>query len=62
MSSEEGEAVTTETLRYGLRVSVLGVAAPKLLKRPEALRMVTPAAFGYDLAYDPRLPGTYPTD
>jgi len=43
-----GQPVTTEIVRYGLRVAVLRVPAPGLLTTPEALRTVGPAAFGYD--------------
>ena len=42
-----GQPVTTEIVRYGLRVAVLRVPAPGLLTTPEALRTVGPAAFGY---------------
>jgi hypothetical protein len=48
LSLEDGEPIGTESLRYGLRVSVLGMPAPKELKTPAALDMVGPAAFGYD--------------
>ncbi|HEX5505371.1 MAG TPA: DUF917 domain-containing protein [Thermomicrobiales bacterium] len=43
--------VTTEVVRYGLRVAVLGIPAPPLLKTPEALAVVGPRAFGYDVEY-----------
>lgn len=59
---ETAEPVTTEVLRYGLRVAVLGIPAPAMLRTPEALAVVGPAAFGYtDVAYRP-LPGTYGGD
>lgn len=59
VDTETGEPITTEMLRYGLRVSVLGIPAPELIKTPEALEVVGPAAFGYDdVTYDP-MPGTY---
>ena len=59
VAAETAEPVTTEVLRYGLRVEVLGIPAPALLKTPEALAVVGPAAFGYgDVSYVP-LPGTY---
>jgi DUF917 family protein len=49
-----GQPVTTEIVRYGLRVAVLRVPAPELLTTPEALRIVGPAAFGYgDTGYRP---------
>jgi DUF917 family protein len=46
-------------LRYGLRVAVLGIPAPRLIATPEALEVVGPAAFGYpEIAYRP-LSGVY---
>ena len=48
-----GYPVTTEILRYGLRVTVLGIPAAPKLKTPEALAFVGPQAFGYDVAYSP---------
>jgi len=51
-----GEPVTTELLRYGLRVTVIGIPAHPLLRTSAALDVVGPAAFGYDLPYVP-LPG-----
>jgi uncharacterized protein len=59
---DTAEPVTTEVIRYGLRVAVLGIPAPKMLKSPEALEVVGPAAFGYpDVPYRP-LPGEYGGD
>ena len=50
---ELAEPITTEMLRYGLRVAVLGIPAPRLIATPEALEVVGPAAFGYPgVAYD----------
>ena len=56
VSLDDGEAIGTESLRYGLRVAVLAMPAPKELKTPEALDVVGPRAFGYDLEFCP-LPG-----
>ena len=55
------EPVTTEVVRYGLRVAVLGIPAPALLKTPAALAVVGPRAFGYEVDYAP-LPGRYGGD
>ncbi len=56
---DTAEPITTEVARYGLRVVVLGIPAPAMLKTPEALAVVGPAPFGYhDVAYTP-LPGVY---
>ena len=53
VDSERGEPITTELLRYGFRVTVLGFLAPALWTTPEGLRVVGPRAFGYDLDYSP---------
>ena len=53
------EPITTEIVRYGLRVVVLGIPAPEMLKTQEALRFIGPEAFGYDgVPYVP-LPGRF---
>jgi len=56
VDTERGDPITTEMLRYGFRVSVLGLPAPDLLKTARALEFVGPRAFGYDLDYDPLMP------
>lgn len=57
LSLEDGEPIGTEMLRYGLRVAVLGMPAPKELKTKEALEIVGPKAFGYpDITFTP-MPG-----
>ncbi len=62
VDADTAEPITTEVARYGLRVVVLGIPAPAMLKTPEALAVVGPAAFGYhDVAYEP-LPGQYGGD
>jgi DUF917 family protein len=43
--------VTTEVVRTGLRVSVLGLRSSPLHRTPEALRVAGPRAFGYDLPF-----------
>jgi DUF917 family protein len=59
VDEDTAEPVTTEIVRYGLRVVVLGIPAPEMLKTPEALAVIGPAAFGYaDVPYVP-LPGTF---
>lgn len=58
VDAETAEPISTETLRYGLRVAVLGIPAPRLIKTPEALDVVGPAAFGYDVPFTP-MPGVY---
>ena len=51
MDSLTGEAVGTETLRYGQRVTVAALPAPPLLLTPKGLEHVGPRAFGYDLGF-----------
>ena len=53
VDSETGEPVTTELLRYGLRVTVLGFPAPSLWTTPEGLAVAGPRVFGYDTDYSP---------
>jgi DUF917 family protein len=53
LDSESGTPVTTEELRYGFRVSVIGLPAPPQLTTPEALDVVGPRAFGFDVDYRP---------
>jgi DUF917 family protein len=61
VTDETGEPVTTEVLHYGTRVAVLAVPGAAELKTPAALRVVGPAAFGYDVPFT-RLPGDLPAD
>ncbi len=49
--SDTGEPITTELLRYGVRADVLVLPCPDLLVTPEALAVVGPRAFGFDLDY-----------
>ena len=53
VATETGEPVTTELMRYGLRITVLGFPAPELWTTPEGLAVAGPRAFGYDLDYTP---------
>lgn len=45
---DTGHAITTDVLRYGQRVAVLGMPCHPLLRTPEALAVVGPALFGLD--------------
>ena len=53
VATELGEPVTTELMRYGLRVTILGFPAPALWTTPEGLSVAGPQAFGYDTEYMP---------
>jgi DUF917 family protein len=50
---ETTEPITTEGLRYGQRVRVLGIGAPPLLRTAEALEVVGPDKFGIAEPYRP---------
>jgi len=51
LDSVSGEAIGTETLRYGQRVTVIALRAPKVFLSPRGLDFVGPRAFGYDLDF-----------
>ncbi len=53
VDSETGRPISTEETRYGLRLCVLGLPCTPLFRRPEALAVVGPLAFGYDVGYQP---------
>jgi hypothetical protein len=46
-----GEAVGTETIRYGQRVTVIALPPPPVFLTPKGLAHVGPRAFGYDLDF-----------
>lgn len=51
---DTGLPITTEVLRYGQRIAVLALPCDDLLRTPEALAVVGPAAFGYpDITFTP---------
>jgi len=51
MDSVSGEAIGTESIRYGQRVSVIALPSPEQLLTPKGLDHVGPRAFGYDFDY-----------
>ena len=53
LDTETGEPITTETLRYGQRVTVLGAPCDERWRTPEGLALVGPRYFGYDHEYEP---------
>lgn len=53
LDTDTGEPVTTEMLRYGLRVSVLAVPCDPRWRSPEGLALAGPAYFGYEHTYVP---------
>jgi uncharacterized protein len=53
LEADTAEPITTERLRYGQRVNVLGVKVPPIMRTPEALAVFGPAAFGLAHEYAP---------
>ncbi len=50
---ETGRPITTERLRYGLRVLVIGIPCNEKWRTPKGLEVVGPKYFGYDIEYVP---------
>jgi hypothetical protein len=49
VDATSGEAIGTETARYGQRVALIGITAPPLFSSSAGLEYVGPRAMGYDL-------------
>ena len=53
LDADTAEPITTERLRYGQRVRVIGISAPPIMRTPEALAVFGPRAFGLDEPFRP---------
>jgi len=51
LDTVSGNAFGTETIRYGMRVTVIALPAPFVFLTPKGLQHVGPRAFGYDLDF-----------
>ncbi len=51
LDTESGEAIGTETIRFGQRVAVVVLPAPEILLSAKGLQHVGPRAFGFDLDF-----------
>jgi DUF917 family protein len=51
LDSVSGNAFGTETIRYGMRASVIALPAPPVFLTEKGLRHVGPRAFGYDIDF-----------
>jgi DUF917 family protein len=51
LDTVSGDAIGTETLRYGQRVTVIALPAPPILLTAKGIEHVGPRAFGYDLDF-----------
>ena len=50
---ETGEPINAERLRFGQRVCAFAVGSPEFYRSEEALKVVSPRAFGFDFDYVP---------
>ncbi|WP_109471743.1 DUF917 domain-containing protein [Ornithinimicrobium cavernae] len=53
LEAETAEPITTEALRYGQRVNVIGISTPDMMRTPRALDTFGPRAFGLNEDYRP---------
>lgn len=53
LDRETAEPITTENLRYGQRVRVIGSSVPPIMRSEKALAVWGPRAFGFDEAFLP---------
>ncbi|MBM3517787.1 MAG: DUF917 domain-containing protein [Alphaproteobacteria bacterium] len=53
LDSETAEPVTTERLRYGQRLTAMGVSVPPIMRTPAALQVFGPQAFGLSEPFRP---------
>lgn len=51
LDSESGTPITSESLRFGLRVTVVAIPSPDIWKTAEGLKLVGPQFFGYEMEY-----------
>lgn len=53
LDAETGEPITTESLRYGFRVVVLGIPSNERWRSERGLELVGPGYFGYEASFSP---------
>jgi uncharacterized protein len=53
LDSETAEAITTERIRYGQRVTVIAFACDPLWRTERGIEVTGPRAFGYDFDFQP---------
>ncbi|MDA5193832.1 DUF917 domain-containing protein [Govanella unica] len=53
LDRETADTITTEKLKYGQRVKLVGTSVPPILRTPEALAILGPLAFGFPEIYCP---------
>jgi uncharacterized protein len=53
LDAETGNPITTESLKFGLRVAAIAIPAPKQWRSEAGLALVGPRYFGYEMDYRP---------
>jgi DUF917 family protein len=53
LDSETGTPITTETLHYGQRVTVVGIPSPPIWRTPRGLELAGPGYFGFKVEFLP---------
>lgn len=53
LEADTAEPITTEGLRYGQRVTVVGISTPQMMRTPQALDVFGPGCFGLDVPFEP---------
>jgi DUF917 family protein len=53
LEADTAEPITTEAIRYGLRVKVMVVSTPEIMRTPEALSVFGPRGFGLEEEFRP---------
>jgi len=53
LDRETAEPVTTEALKYGQRVKVVGASVPPVMRLPQSLAVFGPRSFGFDEDFQP---------
>jgi DUF917 family protein len=53
LDADTAVPITTETVRYGMRVRVFGISTPPIMRTPAALDVFGPAAFGFTEPWQP---------
>jgi DUF917 family protein len=56
LDRDTGAPVTTESLKFGLRVACIVAPGPAQWRTPEGLALIGPRYFGYDIDYRPFVP------
>ncbi len=53
LDEDTGEPITSDALKFGQRVQLVGISVPELMRTPEALTVVGPRAFNINMDYRP---------